>query len=106
MKHLGLALVLGALVMTVPTFVGATEQETTGTDFRALTQVTANVSALSDEELGKIEGQQAQANVIIGPGGLISVQAPINANDVVDVTLQNNQIAVNVGGQQVLIQRP
>jgi hypothetical protein len=94
---------LTASLLLIPMMGSANAEERSGAKFTALKHIVELGPKMSDEELSKVEGGQAQVNTTIG-GGLVSVQVPINANDVVDVTVRNNQIGVNVLGQQGQLQ--
>jgi hypothetical protein len=55
-------------------------------------QIDQKLPELSDQELAKVEGQQAQVN--LGGPGLINVQA--NVNDTVDVNNNKTNVSANV----------
>jgi hypothetical protein len=106
MKEIILAAGLLTLI-AMPQFVTAAENETESLNLYAIAQIEQTLPELSDQELSKVEGQQAQ--VIRGGPGLIEVNANVavddSLNDVVDVNRNNISVQL-LGGGILQVQRP
>ena len=92
MKQVILAGGLLSILIAMPQFATAAENNEQGYSLYAIAQIEQTLPELSDQELAKVEGQASQGN-LAGPS-LVNVQA--NVNDAVDVNNNKTNVSANV----------